>query len=108
MPLVPHLSEHKITISVNGVSCFQVRYNKQLRYHSNGTYLKQEYLQKRHHWNQKFRVELDFEAAVHKQIQYMKFVHDIQPSTLKNALDSKSVTIQTQCPCCHTNLNADS
>ena len=112
---IPHFPEYKITLSINGVR-FPSKIDQQIRFHINGSYLKQQ-LQQQHRWNEKIWYLVDFEAfgrhfkklPIHKQIQHMKFVHDIQPigshhAKLDHAVDVTVVNIQTQCPCCRTQL----
>jgi hypothetical protein len=112
-PNIPHFPEHKITISINGIR-YPSKIDQQIRFHINGSYLK-NHLQKRHRWNEKLWYSLDFDAFgrhfkkldVHKQIQHMKFVHDIQPIGVNNAklmyandATPKNTTSVSQCPCC--------
>ena len=69
-PQTPHFPEYKISISINGVR-FPSKIDQQLRYHINGTYLKQ-HLQKQHRWNEKVWYQIHFEAfGRHFQNQYI-------------------------------------
>ena len=113
---IPHFPEHKITISINGVR-FPSKIDEQLRFHINGSYLKQ-HLQRRYGWNEKLWYLIDFETfgrhfttlPVHKQVQHMKFVHDIQPigshyaKFASSTTDHMSVHDSTYCPCCRTEV----
>jgi hypothetical protein len=49
-PHTMHLSEHRVTILVNG-TIYPTRIDDQIRYHINGTYLK-EFLKEKHGWSE--------------------------------------------------------
>jgi hypothetical protein len=95
---VPHLGEMRVTVSINGIR-FPSKIDEQLRYHINGSYLK-TYMQKHHRWNEKVWNLIDFDSfgqyfahlPGRKQVQYMKFVHDIQPLGLhKQRMSQKPI-----------------
>jgi hypothetical protein len=105
---IMHLSEYRITIAVNGV-IYPTRIDEQLRYHINGTYLK-ETLKSHYSWNKTTWNRIDiaafgrhFKSLVGStRVQHMKFVHDLQPHGVNKAkmygLDDVAVA---KCPCCH-------
>jgi len=107
---IPHLVEFRVTISINGVR-YTSKVDQQLRYHINGTYLKQ-YLQSQHRWNDKIWHLIDFTSFGRhfgkltgtKMIQHMKFVHNLQPigSNLKKRVRPIHGDLDNAflCPCC--------
>jgi hypothetical protein len=86
-----HLSEQRVTISINGV-IYPTRIDEQIRYHINGSYLK-EFLKGKHGWSEHVWGTIDFRAfgrhfktvTGSKQVQHMKFVHDLQPLGVRQA-----------------------
>jgi ribonuclease HI len=82
---IMHLHEHQVTIAINGV-IYPTRIDEQIRYHINGSYLK-DFLQQKHGWSEKLWGNIDIMAfgrhfktlSGPKRVQHMKFVHDLQP-----------------------------
>jgi hypothetical protein len=101
---VPHLGKMRDTISINGV-CFPSKIDKQLRYVINGLYLK-SHMQHHHCWNEKVWNLINFDSFAtlpgRKQVQHMKYVHDIQPLGLqKQKMHKTPISSEiTQCPYC--------
>ena len=90
---------------------YPTRIDEQIRYHINGSYLK-EFLKAKHSWSEHTWDTIDFKAfgrffksvSGSKQIQYMKFVHDLQPLGVhQEKVHRSSGTVNEltmQCPCC--------
>ena len=108
-PKLMHLQEHKVTIAVNG-EIYPTRIDEQIRYHINGSYLKEQ-LKRKHGWSECTWGTIDITAfgrhfkslAGAKQVQHMKFVHDLQPIGVNMAKiqGNPDNTAVRQCPCCH-------
>lgn len=108
---LPHLHEMRVTVSINGVR-FPSKIDEQIRYHINGSYLKQ-HLQNRNRWNAKVWDLIDSTPSADisapclsasKQVSHMKFVHNLQPLGYhKQKIHSHSLPPEiTNCPCCHS------
>ena len=109
---VPHLGEMRVTISINGVR-YPSKIDEQLRYHINGSYLK-TYMQRRFRWNEKVWNCIDFDSfgqyfatlSGRKQVQHMKYVHDIQPLGFQKQKMHKTSNSSeiSRCPSCRKDL----
>jgi hypothetical protein len=112
MTAIPHFAECKVTVSINGIR-YPSKIDQQLRYHINGSYLKQ-YLQLRYKWNEKVWNMIDFTSfgqifaklPCSKQVQQMKFTYNLQPIGEHTQRMSGNLTTENpgRCPCCKTDL----
>ena len=92
---------------------YPTRIDEQIRYHINGTYLK-EFLKRRHGWSKSIWNTIDFTAfgrhfksltGTAQRVQHMKFVHDLQPlGTHKARVQRSSDDSVSLCPCCNNHL----
>jgi hypothetical protein len=110
-PQTPHLHEYRVTIAVNG-TIYPTRIDEQVRYHINGSYLK-EFLKRKHGWSESTWNKIDFSAfgrhfkslSLARRIQHMKFVHDLQPLGVHQKKIHRFHDNDTfNCPCCRSQL----
>ena len=107
----PHLSEQKITVVINGKR-YPSQINAQIRYHINGSNLKQ-YLATKQGWTEDTGHKIDLHTfGVHfrrltmgKKVQHMKFIYDLQPvGRRKGQISKNDSDSATQCPCCRIEI----
>ena len=107
----PHLSEQKITVVINGKR-YPSQINAQIRYHINGSNLKQ-YLTTKQGWTEDTWYKIDLHTfGVHfrrltmgQKVQHMQFIYDLQPVGRRKGQISKNDSDSvTQCPCCRIEI----
>ena len=103
-----HVPWQQVSILINGTR-YPSQVDAQLRYHINGSYLKQ-YLQQKHGWSEKVWMTIDMHSfgrhfktlSPNVKIHQMKFVHDLLSIGHRKGLLSKARASEvTMCPCCH-------
>ena len=102
-----HVSWQKVSIVINGIR-YPSQVEAQIRYHINGSYLKQ-YLQAKHGWSDKVWKTIDMHAFGHHfkslapamKIHQMKFIHDLLSVGQRKGMVSNAQGSEvTLCPCC--------
>ena len=102
-----HVPWQQVSILINGIR-YPSQVDAQLRYHINGSYLKQ-YLQHKHGWSEKVWGTIDMHAfgqlfktlPPKVQIHQMKFVHDLLAVGHRKGIISHATTNEvSMCPCC--------
>jgi hypothetical protein len=106
-PKITHLKEQKVSIAING-EIYPTRIDEQIRYHINGSYLKEQ-LKRKHGWSESTWGTIDITAfgrhfkslAGIKQVQHMKFVHNLQSIGVNKAkIQRDQEEAMNNCPCC--------
>jgi hypothetical protein len=106
-PKIMHFHENKVTIAINGV-IYPTRIDDQIRYHINGSYLK-DFLKRKNGWSEQLWSTIDIMAfgrhfktlSGSKRVQHMKFVHDLQAIGVNQSRQRPSSDDElSQCPCC--------
>ena len=102
-----HVDWQKVSIVINGTR-YPSQVEAQLRYHINGSYLKQ-YLQKKQGWTDKVWQTIDMHAfgrhfknlSPAQKVHQMKLVYSILPVSTHKGMISKNPDSEVAiCPCC--------
>jgi hypothetical protein len=104
---IMHFHEYKVSIAINGV-IYPTRIDEQIRYHINGSYLK-DFIKRKKGWSEQMWSNIDIMAfgrhfktlSGSKRVQHMKFVHDLQPLGVNQSRQHRSSDDElSKCPCC--------
>jgi ribonuclease HI len=104
---IPHLSEQKMTVVINGQR-YPSQVEAQIRFHINGSNLK-HYLQAKRGWSEEVWGKIDIHnfglhfkrLSMGHKVQHMKFIYELQAvGSRKGHISRTEDGPVTRCPCC--------